>query len=101
MSEETSPEAVHTGHPTAGMYFKIAIILCVITAVEVGIFYLEDLGHWMIPILTILSLGKFALVAMYYMHLKFDNKLFTILFIVGLALAAAVVSMLLFLFSAW
>ena len=101
MSEETSPEAVHTGHPTAGMYFKIAIILCVITAIEVGIFYIEDLGHWMIPILTILSLGKFALVAMYYMHLKFDNKLFTILFIVGLALAAAVVSMLLFLFSAW
>ena len=101
MSEETSTEAVHTGHPTAGMYFKIAIILCVITAVEVGIFYLEDLGHWMIPILTILSLGKFALVAMYYMHLKFDNMLFTILFIFGLVLAAAVVSMLLFLFSAW
>ena len=101
MSEETSTEAVHTGHPTAGMYFKIAIILCVITAVEVGIFYLEDLGHWMIPILTILSLGKFALVAMYYMHLKFDNKLFSILFIVGVGLAAAVVSMLLFLFSAW
>ena len=101
MSEETSPEAVHTGHPTAGMYFKIAIILCVITAIEVGIIYIEDLGHWMIPILTILSLGKFALVAMYYMHLKFDNKLFTILFIVGLVLAAAVVSMLLFLFSAW
>ena len=101
MSEETSPEAVHTGHPTAGMYFKIAIILCVITAIEVGIFYIEDLGHWMIPILTILSLGKFALVAMDYMHLKFDNKLFTILFIVGLVLAAAVVSMLLFLFSAW
>ena len=101
MSEETSPEVVHTGHPTAGTYFKIAIILCVITAIEVGIFYIEDLGHWMIPILTILSLGKFALVAMYYMHLKFDNKLFTILFIVGLVLAAAVVSMLLFLFSAW
>ena len=101
MSEETSPEAVHTGHPTAGMYFKIAIILCVITAIEVGIFYIEDLGDWMIPILTILSLGKFALVAMYYMHLKFDNKLFTILFVVGFVLAAAVVSMLLFLFSAW
>ena len=101
MSEETSPEAVHTGHPTAGMYFKIAIILCVITAIEVGIFYIEDLGYWMIPILTILSLGKFALVAMYYMHLKFDNKLFTILFVVGFVLAAAVVSMLLFLFSAW
>ena len=81
MSEETSTEAVHTGHPTAGMYFKIAIILCVITAVEVGIFYLEALGHWMIPILTILSLGKFALVAMYYMHLKFDHQLFSILFI--------------------
>ena len=101
MSQETSTEAVHTGHPTAGVYFRIAIILCVITAIEVGIFYLEDIGHWMIPILTVLSIGKFALVAMYYMHLKFDNKLFTILFVVGLILAAAVVSMLLFLFSAW
>jgi len=101
MSQETSTEAVHTGHPTAGVYFRIAIILCVITAIEVGIFYLEDIGHWMIPILTILSIGKFALVAMYYMHLKFDNKLFTILFLVGLVLAVAVVSMLLFLFSAW
>ena len=101
MSQETSTEAVHTDHPTAGVYFRIAIILCVITAIEVGIFYLEDIGHWMIPILTILSIGKFALVAMYYMHLKFDNKLFTILFLVGLVLAVAVVSMLLFLFSAW
>jgi len=101
MSQETSTEAVHTDHPTAGVYFRIAIILCVITAIEVGIFYLEDIGHWMIPILTILSIGNFALVAMYYMHLKFDNKLFTILFLVGLVLAVAVVSMLLFLFSAW
>ena len=101
MSQETSTDAVRTGHPSAGQYFKIAIILCVITAVEVGIFYLEVLGHWMIPILTILSIGKFALVAMYYMHLKFDNKLFTTLFVVGLVLACFVVSLLLFLFSAW
>ena len=101
MSNESTTETVHTGHPTAGVYFKIAIILCVLTAIEVGIFYLEDIGHWMIPILTILSLGKFALVVMYYMHLKFDNKLFTIMFIAGLVLAAAVVSALLFLFSAW
>ena len=101
MSQETSTEAVHTGHPSAGQYFMIAIILCVITAIEVGIFYLEGLGHWMIPILTILSIGKFALVAMYYMHLKFDNKLFTTLFVVGLVLAGFVVSVLLFLFSAW
>ena len=101
MSHENTTETVHTGHPTAGVYFKIAIILCVLTAIEVGIFYLEDIGHWMIPILTVLSLGKFALVVMYYMHLKFDNKLFTIMFIAGLVLAAAVVSALLFLFSAW
>ncbi|GIS64781.1 MAG: hypothetical protein CM1200mP3_10290 [Chloroflexota bacterium] len=101
MSEETSTEAVHTGHPTAGMYFKIAIILCVITAVEVGIFYLEDLGHWMIPILTILSLGKFCPCCHVLYAPEIRQQAFHIFFIVGLVLAAAVVSMLLFLFSAW
>ena len=104
MSQETqiateNMEEVHTGHPTPATYFKVAMILTAITAIEVGIFYLEFLGYWIIPILTLLSTAKFILVAMYYMHLKFDSIIFSTLFVTGLLLAAGVVLALLALFS--
>ena len=100
MSQEISADA-HSGHPTAGQYFRMAVILCVITAIDVVIVYLEFLGHWMIPILFVLSAGKFALVAMYYMHLKFDHKLFTYMFVSGFILAAFVIGFLLILFGVY
>ena len=62
MSDNQVNSEVHTGHPTSLQYFKIAMILVVITAIEVGIFYLEFLNYWIIPILFVLSAGKFALV---------------------------------------
>ena len=95
---ETSEGAVHTGHPTPMTYFKIAMTLSVITAIEVAIFYVEDLGKGIIPILAVLSIGKFALVAMYYMHLKYDSRLFSSFFVAGLVLAALVVFAVLALF---
>ena len=55
----------------------------------------------MIPILFVLSTGKFALVAMYYMHLKFDHKLFTYMFVAGFVLAAFVIGFLLILFGVY
>ena len=101
MSQEINPLEAHTGHPTAGMYFRIAMILSIVTAIEVGIFYLTWLSYWIIPILFVLSAGKFTLVAMYYMHLKFDHKLFTLLFVGGFVLATSVIFALIFLFQVW
>ena len=51
---------------------------------------MEDLGHGIIPILVVLSAAKFALVAMFYMHLRYDAKLFSGLFVGGLVLAVAI-----------
>ena len=93
-----SEGAAQTGHPTPMTYFKVAMTLSVITAIEVAIFYVEDLGKGIIPILTVLSVGKFALVAMFYMHLKYDSRLFTSFFVAGLVLAVLVVFAVLFLF---
>ena len=90
---------VHTGHPTPFTYFKVAMILAAITAVEVGVFYVEGLGHGIIPLLAVLSGTKFALVAMFYMHLKYDARLFSGFFVGGLALAVAVVFAVLGLFK--
>ena len=92
-------QTVHTGHPTPFTYFKVAMILAAITAVEVGVFYVEGLGHGIIPLLAVLSGTKFALVAMFYMHLKYDARLFSGFFVGGLALAVAVVFAVLGLFK--
>ncbi|MGD8727285.1 MAG: hypothetical protein PVH40_06545, partial [Gemmatimonadales bacterium] len=51
------------------------------------------------PILLTLSGAKFALVVMFYMHLKTDHKLFTAIFTVPLLIAVAVVLALLILFG--
>ena len=88
-----------TGHPTPLIYFKVAMTLVAITAAEVGIFYVEGLGRGIIPILVIMSGVKFALVIMFYMHLRYDDRLFTRMFIGGLALAGSVVLALLGLFQ--
>ena len=85
-------------HPTPFKYAAIALILAVITAVEVAIVYQEFLKDILGPVLVILSAAKFALVAMFYMHLRFDNRLFSVMFVGGLLLAVAVLITLLALF---
>jgi heme/copper-type cytochrome/quinol oxidase subunit 4 len=57
------------------------------------------MGPILIPVLLVLSAVKFALVAMFYMHLKQDSKLFTGLFVFPLIIAAVIVVSLMLLFS--
>ena len=76
-------------HPGDRTYVMIAVILAVITAVEVATFYV-DIGDLFIPSLMVMMIAKFALVAMYFMHLRFDSNLFTRLFVSGIVLAVLV-----------
>ena len=91
------------GHPTAATYAKIASILAIITAIEFGIFYVPDyapgLKSTIIPAFVLLSAVKFALVGMFYMHLKFDHRLFSGFFVGGLLLATTVILALMALFA--
>ncbi|MDA1188376.1 MAG: cytochrome C oxidase subunit IV family protein [Chloroflexi bacterium] len=96
---EPGYEPVHEGHPSPLTYFKVAMTLVVITAIEVVVFFFEGLSYGIIPILAILSLAKFALVIMFYMHLKFDHKLFSTMFVGGFVLAFLVIFALLGLFK--
>jgi len=102
MAHETEQD-IH--HPSFKQYVLIAIILFAITIVEflliwdrVGI--VDYLGASKIPLLVGLSVVKFYIVIMFYMHLRFDDKLFTRIFIAGLALAFMVGLAVLGLFSA-
>ena len=89
------------GHPTVWSYIIVAIILAVITIIEVIAFFFDDYitRTLFIIVFLVLSGVKFAIVIMFYMHLKFDNILFSRLFIGGLTLAAAALFSLLGLFQ--
>jgi cytochrome c oxidase subunit 4 len=83
-------------HPTDGMYVKIALILGVITAAEVGTYFWEDIFDkvpsttTLVLVLFPMMIAKFFIVCGWFMHLKFDNKIFRRVFVFGLVLATAV-----------
>jgi cytochrome c oxidase subunit IV len=91
-------------HPSNAVYIRIAVILGVITAVEIGLYYLERLGINPIALgssLIILSALKFGLVAAFFMHLKFDNRIFTTFFVGGMLMTAAALIAVLAMFRAF
>ena len=86
-------------HPGVGTYVTVAAVLTVITLVEVGVFYIPAFHGILAPVLLTLSAVKFALVVMFYMHLKNDHPIFTMMLSVPLLIAVAVGVALLFLFG--
>ncbi|MBI3982932.1 MAG: cytochrome C oxidase subunit IV family protein [Gemmatimonadetes bacterium] len=88
-------------HPGTGTYLAVAAVLTIITLVEVGVFYVPAFKAVLAPVLITLSATKFALVVMFYMHLKSDSKLFTLIFSLPLLLALGVAIALLFLYGAF
>lgn len=77
-------------HATVRTYLMVALVLAVLTLIEFGVLYLPGGSGIAVPVLLLLSVAKFALVAMFFMHLKFDSKVFSLFFVPGLALAAMV-----------
>jgi cytochrome c oxidase subunit IV len=86
----------HGAHPTDGQYILIALILAAITAVEVGISYAKGLGDASNPLLLILAAIKFFMVVAFFMHLKFDNRVFRRLLVTGIILAGVVYTIVFF-----
>lgn len=80
-------------HPTTRQYVQIAILLAVLTAIEVALFYMDvavDLRGWDGPLLITLSIIKFVVVVGWFMHLRFESGLLARFFSVGFALAMAI-----------
>ena len=88
-------------HPTWSTYWRVALVLTVITIVEVWAYYIPQLveSRIFVPFLLILSAVKFFIVVMFYMHLKYDHKLFRALFTGPLIVAVVTLIALLFLFG--
>jgi cytochrome c oxidase subunit 4 len=93
------PHPVEHPHPSAGTYIRVAVILTVLTVIEIGVFYVPAFHPVLAPVLLSLSAVKFAIVVMFYMHLKMDSRFFTLLFGGPLLLAGVVMLGLMFLFG--
>ena len=89
----------HGGHASVKTYVLIGVILTIITAIEVAIFYIPALAGVLVPVLLTLSAAKFVIVVLFYMHLKFDHPLFGRVFFGPMFLAALVVIGLVLLFK--
>lgn len=88
MSE--SQDHGHGLHPTEAFYVKVAGILAVVTLIEVGLYYTKFSEVATNSMLLVLAAIKFAMVAAYFMHLRFDNRVLRRLFVSGFVLAVSV-----------
>jgi cytochrome c oxidase subunit IV len=82
------------------LYVQIAMLLAVITGVEIIAVFLPFAKWFLVTILVVLSTVKFMFVIFYFMHLRWDKPFCTILFFIGLVLAAGTMWALIALFNA-
>jgi cytochrome c oxidase subunit 4 len=78
-------------HPTEREYVAVALVLAAITAAEVALYYVTSIPDpVLIGLLCAMAVLKFALVVLWFMHLRFDSLIFRRLFVTGIALAIGV-----------
>ena len=88
-TEEHAEAGEHHEHFSDRQYIYVALFLAFLTAIEVSTYYV-DFGPLFMPTLFILMAIKFVVVVSFFMHLKFDNKIFSWMFYSGLVLAVLV-----------
>ena len=88
-------------HPTEKDYVKVAVFLAAVTAIEVAVYSLKSLKTFLPYILVTASIIKFATVVLWFMHLRFDSRLFRRLFVTGIVLALFVYTIVLTTFHVW
>jgi cytochrome c oxidase subunit 4 len=78
-----------TKHPSPFKYVVIAVILVIVTALEVAVSYLEgDIPDSLIVTLLLgMAVIKFWIVASWYMHLITDKPIFRRFFVLGVVAA--------------
>ena len=104
-SSHAAPSAAHApgeGHATVQTYIKVAVALGILTAVEIGALYVPGIpSHALVALLLVFSVVKFGLVVAFFMHLRYDNKVLTALFVGPLIIAMIIILALMALFSAY
>ncbi len=81
-TQEISPQRMQRN------YIAVFVALAVLTAIELGVNYLPVPR---IPVLVPLALAKATLVAMFYMHLKYDRRVFSLVFVMGILMGVGMI----------
>lgn len=104
MSAPTATGSAHADHghefSKFQIYVEIAMLLAVITGIEIVCVYIPFAKWIIVTTLVVLSAVKFLFVIFYFMHLRWDKPFCTILFFIGLILAGGTMWALLALFAA-
>lgn len=86
--------SIEQGHPNhTKTYLKIFAALAVLTAIEVGITMVGMPKTAMIILLLAFALVKAGLVAIYFMHLKYDAAFLKVIAYAPLAVASILIFM--------
>ena len=72
-------------HPSPAEYVRIALILAVITALEVAVYYVPAVEPILVPLLFLFAIVKFALVVLWFMHLRFESRTYSRFLMLGIA----------------
>ena len=108
-TDPAEPVDVHDAHaaehrhkePSDRQYIWIAVILGVLTALEILSTEIVPDGPLLVPMLLVLMFVKFWIVASFFMHLRFDSRLFSFLFYLGLGAAVVLYAGVLATFQFW
>ncbi|MGA7672026.1 MAG: cytochrome C oxidase subunit IV family protein [Nitrolancea sp.] len=98
MSSESGSEVVHS-YPEPSTYIKLAVFLAIFTIIEVATYYIDAPVLLITLVLLVLMAVKFVLVVGYYMHLKFDSRLLTLVFAGGLTVGLSIMLVMIALFG--
>lgn len=88
MNAQASDAVAHE-HASVWTYVKVALVLTGITALEVGVIYIRLLTPIVVPLLLVMSVAKFMLVVMFFMHLRYDARALSAVFVGPLVIAVA------------
>jgi cytochrome c oxidase subunit 4 len=90
------------GHASLKTYIQVALVLGIITAVEVATLYVPGIPkHLLVASLLAMSVVKFALVVGFFMHLKYDSRIMRAMFIGPLVLSILIILAIMALFGAY
>lgn len=90
MASDAHAEESHGSPYGPREYIIITVFLAVVTVVELAISYTDFSPTMLAATLIPLSALKFGIVVALFMHLKFESRLFTQMFLFGLILGAAI-----------
>jgi cytochrome c oxidase subunit 4 len=86
-SASAGHDATRAEHASVATYIKIAVVLSAVTALEVGVVFVRGLAPIIVPLLLAMATAKFALVALFFMHLRYEPRTLTTVFVGPLLIA--------------